>query len=112
MTAQRREYHDVAGFDADGRAEAIHLQDLGATFTDVQWVIDAYTLTLAAFVLTSGSLGDRLGRRRVFALGLIIFALASLSCRFAVSLAMLNISRAVQGVGGAVLFAVSLALIA
>jgi EmrB/QacA subfamily drug resistance transporter len=87
-------------------------RDLGATFTDVQWVIDAYTLTLAAFVLTSGSLGDRLGRRRVFAFGLAIFSLASLTCGFAVSPAMLNISRAAQGVGGAVLFAVSLSLVA
>jgi EmrB/QacA subfamily drug resistance transporter len=87
-------------------------RDLGATFTDVQWVIDAYTLTLAAFVLTSGSLGDRLGRRRVFAVGVVIFTLASLTCGFAVSPAMLNISRAAQGVGGAVLFAVSLSLVA
>ena len=87
-------------------------RDLGATFTDVQWVIDAYTLTLAAFVLTSGSLGDRLGRRRVFAFGLVVFFAASLTCGFAVSPAMLNISRAAQGVGGAVLFAVSLSLVA
>jgi EmrB/QacA subfamily drug resistance transporter len=87
-------------------------RDLGATFTDVQWVIDAYTLTLAAFVLTSGSLGDRLGRRRVFAVGVVVFTLASLTCGFAVSPAMLNISRAAQGVGGAVLFAVSLSLVA
>jgi EmrB/QacA subfamily drug resistance transporter len=87
-------------------------RDLGATFTDVQWVVDAYTLTLAAFVLTSGSLGDRLGRRRVFAFGLAVFSLASLTCGFAVSPAMLNISRAAQGVGGAVLFAVSLSLVA
>ena len=87
-------------------------RDLGATFTDVQWVVDAYTLTLAAFVLTSGSLGDRLGRRRVFAFGLAVFSLASLTCGFAVNPAMLNISRAAQGVGGAVLFAVSLALVA
>ena len=86
--------------------------DLGATFTDVQWVIDAYTLTLAAFVLSSGSLGDRLGRRRVFAFGLAIFSIASLTCGFAVSPAMLNVSRAAQGVGGAVLFAVSLSLVA
>jgi MFS family permease len=87
-------------------------RDLGATFTDVQWVIDAYTLTLAAFVLTSGSLGDRLGRRRVFAFGVVVFTVASLTCGFAVSPVMLNISRAAQGVGGAVLFAVSLSLVA
>jgi EmrB/QacA subfamily drug resistance transporter len=87
-------------------------RDLGASFTDVQWVIDAYTLTLAAFVLSSGSLADRLGRRRVFALGIVIFAVASLTCGFAVTPAMLNISRAAQGLGGAILFAVSLALVA
>ena len=53
-------------------------EDLGASFTDLQWVIDAYTLSLAALVLTAGSLADRLGRRRVFAVGLAIFSLASL----------------------------------
>jgi EmrB/QacA subfamily drug resistance transporter len=87
-------------------------RDLKASFTDVQWVIDAYTLTLAAFVLTSGSLADRLGRRRVFAFGIVVFTLASLTCGLTVSPTMLNVSRAVQGLGGAVLFAVSLALVA
>jgi EmrB/QacA subfamily drug resistance transporter len=87
-------------------------KDLGASFTDLQWVIDAYTLTLAAFVLTAGSLADRLGRRRVFAVGLGIFAAASLAAGLAPDPTFLNISRAVQGIGGAVMFAVSLALIA
>ena len=54
-------------------------RDLGAGFTDVQWVIDAYTLSLAALVLTAGSLADRLGRRAVFAAGLATFASASLA---------------------------------
>jgi MFS family permease len=53
-------------------------EDLGATFTDLQWVVDAYTLPLAALVLTAGVLADRLGRRRVFAAGLAIFTLGSL----------------------------------
>jgi MFS family permease len=54
--------------------------DLGASFTDLQWVVDAYALTLAALVLTAGSLADRLGRRRLFSAGLGIFSVASLPC--------------------------------
>src|SRR5437660_9153991 len=87
-------------------------KDLGASFTDVQWVIDAYTLSLAALVLTAGSLADRLGRRAVFAAGLGIFALASLAAGVAPDATFLNLSRAVQGIGGAAMFAVSLALLA
>jgi EmrB/QacA subfamily drug resistance transporter len=86
--------------------------DLHASFTDLQWVIDAYTLSLAALVLTAGSLADRLGRRRVFGVGLGIFSLASLLAGLATSATMLNLDRALQGVGGAIMFAVSLALIA
>src|SRR3954467_10948854 len=86
-------------------------EDLDASFTDLQWVVDAYALTLAALVLTAGSLADRLGRRRVFAIGLAIFTSASLLCALAPDPTFLNVSRAVQGVGGAVMFAVSLALI-
>src|SRR3954471_4668480 len=86
-------------------------EDLGASFTDLQWVIDAYALTLAALVLTAGSLADRLGRRRVFAAGLAIFSLASLLCGLSPDPTFLNISRALQGVGGAIMFAVSLALL-
>jgi EmrB/QacA subfamily drug resistance transporter len=87
-------------------------EDLDASFTDLQWVIDAYTLTLAAFTLSAGSLADRLGRRRVFVWGLVIFTIASLACALATTATTLNVARAVQGVGGAVMFAVSLALIA
>jgi EmrB/QacA subfamily drug resistance transporter len=87
-------------------------EDLGASFTDLQWVIDAYALSLAALVLTAGSLADRLGRRRVFAAGLAIFSAASFAIAQAPDPTFLNIARAVQGVGGAVMFAVSLALIA
>jgi EmrB/QacA subfamily drug resistance transporter len=87
-------------------------KDLSASFTDVQWVIDAYTLSLAALVLTAGSLADRLGRRAVFAVGLGIFSAASLAAGLAPDATFLNISRAIQGIGGAAMFAVSLALVA
>ncbi len=87
-------------------------EDLDASFTDLQWVIDAYALTLAAFVLVTGSLADRLGRRRVFVAGLVIFTISSLAAGFANDATTLNVARAVQGVGGAAMFAVSLALIA
>jgi EmrB/QacA subfamily drug resistance transporter len=87
-------------------------EDLDSSFTDLQWVVDAYALTLAALVLTAGSLADRLGRRRVFAAGLAIFSVASLLCALAPDPAFLNVARALQGVGGAAMFAVSLALIA
>ncbi len=87
-------------------------KDLGGSFTDLQWVIDAYALSLAALVLTAGSLADRLGRRRVFAAGLAIFSLASLLCALAPDPTFLNLARGLQGVGGAIMFAVSLALVA
>jgi EmrB/QacA subfamily drug resistance transporter len=86
--------------------------DLGASFTDLQWVVDAYALTLAALVLTAGSLADRLGRRRLFVVGLAIFSAASLLCGLSPDPTFLNVSRALQGVGGAIMFAVSLALVA
>jgi EmrB/QacA subfamily drug resistance transporter len=87
-------------------------EDLDASFTDLQWVVDAYTLTLAAFVLSAGSLADRLGRRRVFAWGLGIFTAASAVAALSPDPTWLNLARAVQGIGGAIMFAVSLALIA
>src|SRR5919109_4957957 len=87
-------------------------RDLGGSFTDLQWVIDAYTLSLAALVLTAGSLADRVGRRRVFAIGLGIFTLASLAAGLAPDPTFLNLTRAVQGIGGAIMFSVSLALLA
>src|SRR3954449_1700155 len=86
--------------------------DLGASFTDLQWVVDAYALTLAALLLVSGSIADLMGRRRVFILGLVLFSAASAACGAAQSPLWLIISRGVQGIGGAMLFATSLALIA
>ncbi|MDX6609398.1 MAG: hypothetical protein QOF85_1323 [Solirubrobacterales bacterium] len=87
-------------------------KDLGGSFSDLQWVIDAYALSLAALVLTAGSLADRLGRRRVFAIGLAVFSVASLLCALAPDPTFLNVSRGLQGIGGAIMFAVSLALVA
>src|SRR5271155_3578336 len=87
-------------------------QSLHSSFSDLQWVVDAYALTLAAFLLTAGVVGDMFGRREVFAIGLGIFSVASLVCGLSTSSLMLNLSRAAQGVGGAVMFATSLALIA
>jgi EmrB/QacA subfamily drug resistance transporter len=85
---------------------------LHASFSDVQWVIDAYALTLASLLLTSGSLADRYGRRRLFTVGLSVFTLGSLLCGVSQSPLMLILSRSAQGVGGAILFATSLALLA
>ncbi len=85
---------------------------LNASFTDLQWVIDAYALTLATLILTWGSISDLLGRKRVFIAGLAVFTVSSLLCGLAQSINMLIWSRALQGVGGAALFATGLALIA
>ncbi len=87
-------------------------RDLDASFSSLQWVVDAYVLTLAAFLLVFGSLGDRLGRRRIFAVGFGIFAAASLMCGLADDATVLNLFRALQGVGAAAMFATALALIA
>ena len=85
---------------------------LHSSFVDLQWVVDAYALTLAALLLTSGSLADLLGRRRIFSIGLVLFSAASLLCGVAQSPLMLNLSRGAQGIGGAMMFATSLALLA
>ncbi|HJY55923.1 MAG TPA: MFS transporter, partial [Streptosporangiaceae bacterium] len=84
---------------------------LHASFSDVQWVLDAYALTLASLLLTSGVLADRYGRKRLFSIGLIIFTLGSLLCGLAQDPLMLILSRSAQGVGGAIMFATSLALL-
>jgi len=86
-------------------------ESLGATLIEVQWVINAYTLMLAALILPGGALGDRLGRVRVFASGVAIFALASLRCGLAPTVGHLIAARALQGLGGALLIPGSLALI-
>ncbi len=85
--------------------------DLQATIADAQWVVQAYTLLLAALILVGGSLGDRLGRKRIFGLGVIIFTLASAWCGFAPNVQQLIWARAVQGIGGALLVPGSLSII-
>ena len=85
--------------------------DLDADFAGLQWVVNGYTLTLAALILIGGSLGDRLGRRKVFIVGVVWFALASLMCGIAPNIGTLIAARALQGVGGALLTPGSLAIL-
>ncbi|MBI5106580.1 MAG: MFS transporter [Solirubrobacterales bacterium] len=86
--------------------------DLQTDLHGLQWVVDAYTLALATTVLTAGSLADRFGRRRFFEIGLVLFTLASIACAASTDITFLHVARAVQGIGAALLFAVSLALLA
>jgi EmrB/QacA subfamily drug resistance transporter len=85
--------------------------DLGTSFGQLQWVVDVYALALAALVLGAGSLADLYGRRRVYLIGLVLFALASLACGLAPNAELLIVARAVQGLGGAAMFATTIALI-
>ena len=84
---------------------------LKATVVDVQWVVEAYSLLLASFLLVGGSLGDHYGRRRIFIVGVVLFSVASLWCGLATSIGQLILARAVQGAGGALLVPGSLAII-
>ncbi|WP_242890644.1 MFS transporter [Actinomadura litoris] len=86
-------------------------EDLGADMAGLQWTVNAYTLTLAGFILLGGSLGDRYGRRRIFLVGVVWFAVASVLCGAAQDVGMLVAARALQGVGGALLTPGSLAII-
>lgn len=86
-------------------------KNLNATVTDVQWVIEAYTLFLAALLLLGGSLGDQFGRKKIYAIGVALFALASVWCGLAPNIHQLIIARAAQGIGGALLVPGSLAII-
>src|SRR4051794_18476958 len=86
-------------------------KELHASLSDLQWVIDAYALTLAALQLTAGSLADRYGRKRLFAIGTLIFTIGSGLCGLAQSVEFLSIARAGQGIGGAIMFATALALL-
>jgi len=86
-------------------------KNLNATVVDVQWVVEAYALFLAALLLAGGSLGDHFGRKRVYTIGVGLFALASIWCGLAPNINQLIIARAAQGVGGALLVPGSLAII-
>jgi len=85
---------------------------LNASLAEVQWTIDAYALTLASLLLAAGALADRYGRRRLFLLGLGVFTAASLGCALAPTAPVLDVLRAVQGCGGALLFGTTAALLA
>ncbi|MBW4694246.1 MAG: MFS transporter [Lyngbya sp. HA4199-MV5] len=85
--------------------------DLKATVADVQWVVESYALFVAALILVGGSLGDHFGRRRIFGLGVALFAVASAWCGLAPTIGQLIVARGVQGVGGALLIPGSLAII-
>ncbi|MGH2867251.1 MAG: MFS transporter, partial [Solirubrobacteraceae bacterium] len=84
---------------------------LHSSFSDLQWVVDAYSLMLAALLLTTGSLADLFGRRLVFIIGLIIFSASSLLSGVATDPLWLNLARGAQGIGGAAMFSTSLALL-
>jgi EmrB/QacA subfamily drug resistance transporter len=85
--------------------------DLGASLEDLEWTVNAYTLTFAVLLLTGAALGDRFGRRRMFSLGLAIFTLGSVAAALAPSVEALNVARAVQGLGGAIVMPLTLTLL-
>jgi EmrB/QacA subfamily drug resistance transporter len=99
----------------DGTAVNVALpilqRDFQASSADLQWVVEGYTLFLSALLLIGGSLGDRFGRKRIFAIGIMLFTLASIGCALATSIHMLNAARCLQGIGGALATPGSLALI-
>src|ERR1700761_1348213 len=86
-------------------------RELHTTFSDLQWVIDLYALVLGALVLTVGAVADRLGRRKLYVAGLVLFAVSSLTCGVAPNVAVLLAARGVQGLGAAAMFATTMALI-
>jgi EmrB/QacA subfamily drug resistance transporter len=86
-------------------------RELHSSFTSLQWVVDMYALVLAALLMAVGSIGDRLGHRRLYLSGLVLFALASLACGLAPNAAALITARAVQGVGAAGMFTATTALL-
>src|SRR5258708_19055819 len=99
----------------DGTAVNVALpvlqKSLNAPVADLQWIGEAYALFLAALILVGGTLGDQFGRRRIFAIGVALFTVASVACGLAQNTTQLIIARAVQGIGGALLLPGSLAII-
>src|ERR687894_1161466 len=86
-------------------------EDLGASLEELEWTVNAYTLSFAVFLLTAAALGDRLGRRAVFAAGIVIFTVSSAAAALAPSTDALIAARALQGLGGAVIAPLSLTLL-
>src|SRR4051794_18157851 len=86
-------------------------KDLSTSFTSLQWVVDAYALILAALVLGTGSIADIVGHRQAYVAGLVVFAIASFACGIAPNPGVLITARAVQGIGGAAMFATTFALL-
>src|SRR3954465_3413827 len=86
-------------------------QDLDASLSELEWTVNAYTLTFAVLLLTGAALGDRLGRRRMFSVGLAIFTLASAAAALAPSAELLNVARAVQGLGAAIVLPLTLTIL-
>ena len=99
----------------DATVVGIALPTIGRSFHSgvgtLQWVVSGYSLTLAAFLLLGGSLGDRMGRKRIFSVGVMWFTVASMCCGFAPNAGTLIASRILQGVGGALLAPASLAIL-
>src|SRR4026207_2438053 len=86
-------------------------RDLNASLESLEWTVNAYTLTFAVLLLTGAALGDRFGRRRVFSLGLLVFTLGSVGAALAPPVDALNVARAVQGLGGALVMPLTLTLL-
>jgi MFS family permease len=85
--------------------------DLGASLEELEWTVNAYTLTFAVLLLTGAALGDRFGRKRMFAIGMVIFTAASAAAALAPSIEALVVARAIQGVGGAIVTPLTLTLL-
>ena len=85
--------------------------ELGATIEELEWTVNAYTLTFATFLLTGAALGDRFGRRRMFTVGLAVFTIASAAAALAPSMDALIAARAVQGLGGALVMPLTLTIL-
>src|SRR5437899_5972070 len=85
-------------------------RDLGSTLQDLEWMVNAYTLTFAVLLLTGAALGDRFGRRRFFVIGLVVFTAGSAAAALAPSSGVLILARAVQGVGGGIVTPLALTI--
>lgn len=86
-------------------------RELGASVADLQWVVDAYTIVLASFLMLGGATADRLGRRRIFRWGMALFTFGSVLCSFADSTTVLVMARIVQALGGSMLNPVAMAIV-